>query len=152
MARVGLAEVATTRGTVRKAAEAVRALARGNGKSTAASEVDQEDADETWRRMQHLNINHLVVLKDGDIAGVVSNTDLGGEGDADRRRGRSVSDLMSRSVTKADPEMTVAEASDLMRGQSISCLPIFDGDRLVGIITMSDLLDLIGLGPQTSAD
>jgi CBS-domain-containing membrane protein len=31
-----------------------------------------------------------------------------------------------------------------MRGHVIGCLPIVDGKRLVGIVTTSDLLDMIG--------
>jgi predicted transcriptional regulator len=33
-----------------------------------------------------------------------------------------------------------------MRGRGIGCLPVFDQDKLVGILTVTDLLDLIGRG------
>ena len=43
---------------------------------------------------------------------------------------------------------TVREAANLLRGRSIGCLPVFDGDQLAGIVTTSDLLELIGRGVE----
>jgi predicted transcriptional regulator len=42
--------------------------------------------------------------------------------------------------------MTVRQAATLMRGWSIGCLPVVDGQGLVGIVTVSDLLGLIARG------
>jgi CBS domain-containing protein len=33
-----------------------------------------------------------------------------------------------------------------MRGRSIGCVPVVDRDRLVGIVTVSDLLEVLGRG------
>jgi CBS-domain-containing membrane protein len=36
------------------------------------------------------------------------------------------------------------EAANLLRGRSIGCLPILEKRRLVGIVTTTDLLELVG--------
>jgi len=42
----------------------------------------------------------------------------------------------------------VREAANLMRGHGVSCLPVFNGRRLKGIVTVVDLLELIGRGTE----
>ena len=99
----------------------------------------QDDADEAWRLMHHHKCHHLVVLKDDNVVGVVSEKDLGTEGQADRRRGHFVADLMTWSVVKGGPDMDVADVAVLMEEQGMHCLPIFQGDKLVGILTATDI-------------
>ena len=42
--------------------------------------------------------------------------------------------------------MTIRQAASLMRGRAVKALPVFEQQRLVGIVTVSDLLDLLGNG------
>ena len=53
---------------------------------------------------------------------------------------------MTPDVLVATPQTPLKRAAALMRGNNIGCLPIVDGKHLVGIITTSDLLDLIATG------
>jgi len=59
-----------------------------------------------------------------------------------------VNEIMSAPVvTTARPDTTVREAANLMRGHAVSCLPVLDGERrLKGIVTVIDLLELLGRG------
>jgi CBS-domain-containing membrane protein len=60
-----------------------------------------------------------------------------------------VRDLMTAKLVTANPETTVREAANLMRGHDVNCLPVFnDRDRLKGIVTVVDLLELIGRGTE----
>jgi len=56
------------------------------------------------------------------------------------------SDLMTGNVVTVAETDTVRRAANLMRGRSIGCLPVTRGGRLVGIVTASDLLVLLGRG------
>ncbi len=40
------------------------------------------------------------------------------------------------------------EAANLLRGRAIGCLPVVSGERIVGIVTITDLLELIGRGQE----
>jgi CBS domain-containing protein len=42
----------------------------------------------------------------------------------------------------------VRVAHDLLRGRDIGCLPIVDRARPIGIVTISDVLELIGRGAE----
>jgi CBS domain-containing protein len=44
------------------------------------------------------------------------------------------------------PTTTVRKAANLMRGRSIGCLVVTKRDRIVGIVTVADLLELVGRG------
>jgi CBS domain-containing protein len=60
-----------------------------------------------------------------------------------------VRELMTAKLVTATPETTVREAANLMRGHNVNCLPVFNGrDRLTGIVTAVDLLELIGRGVE----
>jgi acetoin utilization protein AcuB len=53
---------------------------------------------------------------------------------------------MTEPVVSGHPEMTLRQAANRMRGRSIGCLPVMEGDDLVGIVTTTDLLELLGHG------
>ena len=107
-------------------------------------------ADEAWALMRMKGIHHLVVKAGGEggskLVGLLSDRDLGGlDGDA-FRRGRRVEDLMTRDVVMIDASAPVRKAANLMRGRSIGCVVVTTGRRAVGIITIADLLELVGRG------
>lgn len=104
-----------------------------------------EAASRAWSRMRDRRIRHLVVMDGGRVVGVLSERDLGGRDGGERRRGRSVRELMSRQVISATPETTLRRAVGLMRAGPIGSLPVLDDGRLVGIVTASDVLDELGL-------
>ena len=107
-----------------------------------------ESAQRAWDRMSMQQIRHLVVLDRGKPVGVLSDRDLGGSRGASLRKDHSVVDLMSSPVVTATPETTVRQAANLLRGRTIGCLPILARGRVVGMVTTSDLLDLIGRGAE----
>lgn len=99
-------------------------------------------------RLHHTH--HLVVTgEEGRVTGVVSASDLGGRNGEVLRARRRVSDLMTEKLVVAHPETTVREAANLMRGHAVNSLPVFDDrDRLKGLVTVVDLLELIGRGNE----
>jgi CBS domain-containing protein len=106
----------------------------------------EESADEAWELMRLHDIHHLVVMEDGAPIGVVSERDLGGRRGPSVRRGRTVLDLMSPQLVSAKPDTSIKQAANLLRGYAVGCLPIIEGRRLKGIVTVTDLLELLGRG------
>ena len=105
-------------------------------------------ASDAWALMQRRRVHHLVVLRDARIAGIVSASDLGGAPGESLRRDRAVSDFMTTRVVTATPGMTVREAANLMRGRAIECLPVVEDGKLRGIVTVTELLELLGRGAE----
>jgi CBS domain-containing protein len=88
-------------------------------------------------------IHHLVVTEGRDVAGIVSDRDI-----RNVRGDVPVREVMSTKVAIAGPNTTVREAANILRGRSVGSLPIVDRGRLVGIVTISDLLTLVGRGAE----
>lgn len=93
-------------------------------------------------------IRHLPVLEDGSLVGIVSDRDLRSAtpvfGDQARAAALSevrVGDVMAREVVTAGPDDPIDEAANTMRERCINCLPVLEGDQLVGIVTSSDVME-----------
>jgi len=107
-----------------------------------------ESAELAWERMRTHGIHHLAVLDGAKVVGLVSARDLGGARGEALRLGKRVADVMSAGVVVAGPTTTVRQAANLLRGRAIGPLLVVDGGRLRGIVTVSDLLDLLGRGVE----
>ena len=102
--------------------------------------------DQARELMKRQDVRHLLVTAAGSVVGVLSQRDLGRR---NPRNGKSkVADAMSTPVVTTGPHATVREAANLLRGHRIGCLPIVEDGRPIGIVTISDLLDLIGKGVE----
>jgi CBS domain-containing protein len=113
--------------------------------------IGQDEAAATaWETMRFRRTRHLVVNDaKGYVVGVVSASDLGGKNGGPLRARRVVRELMTAKLVTVNPETTVREAANLMRGHNVNCLPVFNGShRLKGIVTVTDLLELIGRGTE----
>jgi CBS domain-containing protein len=137
-------EVLPSKGKVCSAEDAMRVH---DVMHTRVQTIDQEQNAEAAFSLMRLNrIHHLIVTAGPEIVGVLSERDLGGKDRQSMRRTHNVQSFMTPYAVKAKPGMTVRQAATLMRGWSIGCLPVVDGQGLVGIVTVSDLLGLIARG------
>ena len=96
-------------------------------------------------RMRQKRIRHLVVMRNGEVAGIVSDGDIRALPPGEVR---SVEEVMTTPAVSATSDMTIRKAANLLRGRSIGCLPVMDGEDLVGIVTTTDLLERIGRGAE----
>jgi CBS domain-containing protein len=58
---------------------------------------------------------------------------------------------MTSQVVTVRVNDTIRSVANVMRGRTIGCVPVMDGKRLVGIVTVSDLLRLLGRGIERPA-
>jgi CBS domain-containing protein/heme-degrading monooxygenase HmoA len=101
------------------------------------------DAETASRLMHELNIGALPVLADGKLAGILTDRDLA-LGVGERKAPPSdlaAGDLMSAVPITVAPDASVEEAARLMSDHKIRRLPVTEGSRLVGIISLGDLAD-----------
>lgn len=90
--------------------------------------------------MRERNVGSVVLVRDGEPVGVVTDRDLAVSVLAD---GRSTSDRAadhaSAPVVVGEPGMGVEAAAELMVRHRVRRLPIVDDGRLTGIVTLDDL-------------
>jgi CBS domain-containing protein len=108
-------------------------------------------AEDAWTLMRGRRIHHLVVTKGRQVVGILSDRDAGSRVGAAVRRTRTVSELMTAPAVTIAPTATIKKAANIMRGRSIGCLVVSDAGRTVGIVTVSDLLELVGRGMDRGA-
>lgn len=92
------------------------------------------------RVLKRKRIHHLVVVDHGRIVGLVTTETL----NARQAEGATrVVDAMIRNIIVLTPETTVRDAAALlMPGHPQTAVPLVRNDRLVGIVTVSDLIKL----------
>ena len=105
-------------------------------------------APQAWELMRRRRIHHLVVTEGSRVTGVLSDDDGDGAGGAILRADSTVADLISSDIVTIEPTEPVRKAARLMRRRSLSCLPVTKGTKLVGLLTVSDLLDVLGRGVE----
>ena len=108
-------------------------------------------AADAWEVMRRKGIHHLVVVQGSQVVGILSDRDGGSRAGASIRADHTVADLMTKPVVTRALTDTIRSAANVMRGRTIGCLPIVDRGRLVGIVTVSDLLQLLGRGADRRA-
>jgi CBS domain-containing protein len=96
---------------------------------------------DTVSKMIEFNVGCIVVVK-GKVVGIVT------KGDVLRKsvlrgldpKATPVEKVMSRNVVTISKDATLEDASRLMSERKVSKLPVVDGDRLIGIITSTDII------------
>lgn len=105
-----------------------------------------DDAQAAWDLMHTKGVRHLVVKAGSKVVGVFSDSDAGGRSGTVVRAGKTVADLMDPHVHTIGRDDTLRKAANLMGGQHIGCLPVVDRDKLIGVVTIADMLNAIGGG------
>jgi CBS domain-containing protein len=92
--------------------------------------------------MRERHVGSVVLVDDGgDPAGIVTDRDLAVSVLADGRDpGDRASDHASAPVVTGTIDMDVSAAAELMVAHAIRRLPVLDGGRLTGIVTLDDLV------------
>lgn len=92
--------------------------------------------------MADRNIGSLVILDEGKYAGILTERDysrkvfLKGKSSHDT----NVEDIMTTDLPKVCPADTVERCMELMTNKLVRYLPVFDGEQMVGIISMGDVV------------
>ena len=61
-----------------------------------------------------------------------------------------LSEVMSTPLTIISPDETVWEAAEMMKQNGIHKLPVQEGNKVIGIITTTDLVEICSLGSDST--
>jgi CBS domain-containing protein len=91
--------------------------------------------------MQEKNVGCLVVVNSGKVKGMITDRDLTVSclSNSHAASGCQVSSHMSSPVITITPETDVLEAAHTMTARKVKRLPVVEGEKLVGLISMGDI-------------
>lgn len=102
---------------------------------------------------------HMPIVQDGELMGIVSDTDIAAvlgryqRGDVmsriDRLEDVTVGRVMITAVETIGPDEDAVTAAETMLEGKISCLPVVEGTRLVGILTEADFVRWVATASPT---
>jgi CBS domain-containing membrane protein len=102
--------------------------------------------------MKQQRIRHIpVVNSDGDLCGILTQRDLfrgillrslgyGSRVEEKLLVSLSIKDAMHEDVLTISPDSPLSDAATLMLSRKVGCLPVVDGERLVGMISEADFV------------
>ena len=112
---------------------------KGTGVHTIGIEARVYDA---LKLMAEKDVGALIVLDASRLAGIISERDyarkviLHGKSSYDI----PVREIMTSKVITVQPRQTVEDCMALMTSRRVRHLPVVDGDRLVGVLSIGDLV------------
>jgi len=107
--------------------------------------------------LKEKGFKHLPVVQGGRLVGVVTDRDLKRVSASDATTLEmhellylldklTVAEVMTKAPVTAVPETPVRELAGLILERGVGCLPIVEGNAVVGIITRNDLIRLLARG------
>jgi CBS domain-containing protein len=100
---------------------------------------------EAIQLMAEKNVGALLVIKDDKLTGILSERDytrkviLKGRASKETR----VNEILSGHVIHVSPDHTVEQCLRLMTEHRVRHLPVLDGQKIVGVVSIGDLVNWI---------
>lgn len=118
-----------------------------NGKPTNAifSISPDQMVIEALEVMATHNIGAVLVVKDDHLAGIFSERDYARKGILQERKAKStpLSEVMTAGVIVVNSQQTIEDCMKLMSARHFRHLPVVDDGRLVGLVSISDIVTAI---------
>jgi CBS domain-containing protein len=114
-----------------------------SNRQTLATCIPEESIVTMCTRLSTLNIGAFPVCDSkGALVGIISERDVvhAFAKEGARLAERRVRDLMSRDVVTCQQDEPMLEAEKLMHKHRIRHLPVMDGDKLVGMLSIRDVM------------
>lgn len=95
------------------------------------------------QRMADRNVGAVLVLEDGRLAGIMTERDIMRAVARGLRDDTVVSDCMTADPETIAPDDTIEHAAVLMIHGGYRHLPVVDGDAVVGVLSIRDLVAVV---------
>jgi CBS domain-containing protein len=112
--------------------------------------------------MKNNNVRRLPVLNHNKLVGIVTIGDVREASPSDATTlsiwelnylwaQLTVEKVMTRNILTVTPDTPILDAAELMMEQKVSGLPVIEGEKLVGILTESDIFRMLIKSRQIEA-
>ncbi|TMC52367.1 MAG: CBS domain-containing protein [Chloroflexi bacterium] len=93
------------------------------------------------RAMRDKGIGDVLIMKDSQLCGIVTDRDITVRATADGKDPNKVKlgDICSQELVTISADRPVSEAISLMRNKALRRLPVVEGAKPVGIVSIGDL-------------
>jgi CBS domain-containing protein len=97
---------------------------------------------EAIQLMAEKNVGALPVVQNGQLLGIISERDYTRKVILQGKSSKEtpVKDIMTQRLVTADPDDRVSECMQRMTENRVRHLPVLEGNKLVGILSIGDLL------------
>ncbi len=111
-----------------------------------------DELDTAERLFKEHHIRHIPVVEGDHIIGMLSLTDLlrisfadgayEDESDVETTVYNmfTISQVMAKNLKSVSPDTTIKEVAEILAENEFHALPVVEGDKLVGIVTTTDLI------------
>jgi CBS domain-containing protein len=90
-------------------------------------------------KMKELNVGAIPIVDNDKLVGMITDRDIVVRGVAEKHPGSTkVEDIMSNGLITISPDATSRDAVKLMAEHQIRRIPVVEGDKMIGIVSLGD--------------
>ena len=122
----------------------IRDVLKQKGDRVIVVEADATVGEAIARLVQY-NIGSLPVVADGRLVGIFTERDVlrGVHNDCERFHRTRIADVMTPHPFSCDLDDNIHDAMGKMSDHRVGQLPVMDGDRVVGVVSVGDVVKLL---------
>lgn len=100
---------------------------------------------EACKKYKDQGVGCLVVMKNGILIGIVTERDIIERIIVDQKNPKKVKveDIMSKNIKTIHASAKIEKAADIMKKNKIKKLPVILNNKIVGIITVTDIANIL---------
>lgn len=95
--------------------------------------------------MNEFNVGAVIVMEEENLVGILSERDIARRFvKLDRHPSQTkVAEIMTPNVFTIEPETTVVACMEMMTEHRVRHLPVIDGDRVAGVVSIGDIVKAV---------
>jgi CBS domain-containing protein len=120
----------------------IKDILRDKG-GTVWSISPEQTVFEAIKMMAEKNVGALLVTKAGKLMGIISERDYTRKVALKGRSSKDtpVGEILSTTLIRVSPDHTVAECMRLMTEHRVRHLPVVEGEKILGVVSIGDLVN-----------